>query len=90
MSRRDVEKLFDLSDAEPEGAPGVAPCGHAGVHVLPGYVQCVEGCDHYGVRVNAPLARPDRETKCLHKGNVGSFYRRGKLVRFCLDCEEEC
>ena len=28
-----------------DGAAGVAPCGHPGVHVWAKYVQCLQGCD---------------------------------------------
>ncbi len=35
----------------PDGKPGLAPCGHVGVHVIGTYVQCTAGCD----RVTPPL-----------------------------------
>lgn len=85
--RKDVDRLFDLSDTG-EGAEGVAPCGHAGVHVLPGYVQCTVGCDHYGVPVTEPPRRARRKTECLHR-NTGLFHKHGRQVRVCFDCREE-
>lgn len=33
------------------GKPGVAPCGHAGEHIVSTYVQCLIGCDTAGRRL---------------------------------------
>ncbi len=62
------------------GKPGIAPCGHAGEHVVGGYVRCLTGCD--GVTA-APehVNRENTQKICRHP----SRYIFGRSV-WCSNC----